>query len=166
MITVYALVPRSGYTVKSFDTHHAATSLAFPIPPIIIESRRSRMVAMSAAVPGSDDCVGWLTGPVTVKLEDVTDGAAVEPGMEVPDMDSDGAVDVVDPVALELATEEYRMDDAVCEKVADAFPEVVRFGLGAPLETETSREVVVARAELVSLETDSPSCEEPVNAAP
>ena len=107
------------------ETHHAATLLASPIPPMIIESRRSRMVAMSAAVPGSADCVGWLA-PVVVGLEDVADEKVTELGID--DAVKDAVVDVADSVAFEVA--EDRMDDTAFDDVA-TFPELVRFELEA-----------------------------------
>ncbi len=90
---------------------------------------------MSAAVPGSADCVGWLTS-VVVGLDDVTDETADEPGMEV--AVKGDAVDVADSVRVvfEVGTEGDRIDvrDVAFEDVADTFPEVVRFE--APLEIE------------------------------
>lgn len=81
---------------------------------------------MSAAVPGSADCVGWL-GPVVVGLEeDVADEKATELGIDV--AVKDAVVDVADSVAFEVA--EDRIDDTVFDDVA-TFPELVRFELEA-----------------------------------
>ena len=84
------------------------------------------MVAMSAAVPGSADCVGWL-GPVVVGLEeDVADEKTTELGIDV--AAKDAVVDVADSVAFEVA--EDRIDDNAFDDVA-TFPELVRFELEA-----------------------------------